>query len=98
MSDADNPKTLQDAVIHFANPDVAHETMVKMRWPNGVACPTCGNIEVKYRAKQRTWRCREHSKNQDFSVKKGTIFEDSPISLSKWLTTVWLIAEREERY
>ena len=66
--------------------------MVKMRWPNGVACPTCGNIEVKYRAKQRTWRCREHSKNQDFSVKKGTIFEDSPISLSKWLTAVWLIA------
>ena len=92
MSDAANPKTLQDAVIHFANPDVAHETMVKMRWPNGVACPTCGNIEVKYRAKRRTWRCREHSKNQDFSVKNGTIFEDSPISLSKWLTAVWLIA------
>jgi len=66
--------------------------MVQMRWPHGVACPTCGNIEVKYRAKQRTWRCREHSKNQDFSVKKGTIFEDSPISLSKWLTAIWLIA------
>ena len=92
MSDAALPKTLQDAIIHFANPDTAHETMVKMRWPNGVACPTCGNTEVKYRAKQRTWRCREHSKNQDFSVKKGTIFEDSPISLSKWLTAIWLIA------
>ena len=92
MSDAAFPTTLQEAIVHFANPETAHRAMVQMRWPNGVACPTCGNIEVKYRAKQRTWRCREHAKNQDFSVKKGTIFEDSPISLSKWLTAVWLIA------
>ena len=92
MSNVALPKTLQDAIVHFAAPNVAHETMVKMRWPDGVACPTCGNLEVKYRARQRTWRCLEHAKNQDFSVKKGTIFEDSPISLSKWLTAIWLIA------
>ncbi len=55
-------------------------------------CSTCGYTEVRYRAKQRTWRCREHNKNQDFSVKKGTIFEDGPISLSRWLTAVWLFA------
>ena len=92
MSDDNSPKTLQDAILYYADPEIAHETMVAKRWPNGVACPTCGNTEVKYRAKQRTWRCREHSKNQDFSVKNGTIFEDSPISLSKWLTAIWLIA------
>ena len=92
MSDAAQPKTLQEAILHFADPDVCQETMVKLRWPNGVACPTCGNLEVAYRKNRRVWRCREHRHNQEFSVKKGTIFEDSPIKLSKWLTAVWLIA------
>ena len=92
MSDAPFPKTLQEAIVHFTDKDVAHDTMTKLRWPNGVVCPTCGNIEVAYRANRRVWRCREHQHRQEFSVKVGTIFEDSPISLSKWLTAVWLIA------
>ena len=93
MSDTTFPQTLQNAILYFADRETAQETMVQMRWPGGeVACPTCGNMEVSYRKTRRTWRCREHSKNQEFSVKKGTIFEDSPISLSKWLTAIWLIA------
>ena len=92
MSDKAFPKTLQEAIVYFADPSVAHETMEKLRWPNGVACPTCGNVKVAYRAKRGVWRCREHTHKQEFSVKVGSILEDSPISLSKWLTAVWLIA------
>ena len=93
MSDVKSlPKTLQEAIVYFADANVAHEAMVKLRWPDGVACPTCGNAEVAYRKNRRVWRCREHKHKQEFSVKVGTVFEDSPISLSKWLTAIWLIA------
>lgn len=62
------------------------------RWPNGVECPTCGNKEgIGFLKTQNRWQCRyKHSKRQ-FSLKTGTIFEESPIGLDKWLLAMWLI-------
>ena len=85
------PTTLIDAVRYFADPDVCLQTMVKIRWPNGVKCPTCGSERVSFLANQRRWQCSiKHSRRQ-FSAKVGTIFEDSPIGLDKWLPVVWLL-------
>jgi len=85
------PKTLVDAIRFFADPDVCLDMMVKLRWPNGVACPTCGSMDVSFISTRRIWKCKaDHAKRQ-FSVKVGTIFEDSPMSLDKWLTAIWLI-------
>jgi transposase-like protein len=86
------PKTLQQAIIHFANPDNCLAYMVEHRWPNGVECPTCGRKDVSYLANQKKWQCkRAHAKRQ-FTAKVGTIFEDSPLGLETWLPAVWLIA------
>jgi transposase-like protein len=86
------PKTLQEAIIHFANPDNCLTYMAAHRWPNGVECPTCGRKDVTYLASQKKWQCKSgHSKRQ-FTAKVGTIFEDSPLGLEKWLPAVWLIA------
>ncbi len=86
------PKTLQDAILYFADADNCLKYMVDHRWPKDVECPTCGRADVSWLANQRKWQCKSaHSKRQ-FSVKVGTIFEDSPIGLEKWLPAVWMIA------
>ena len=89
----DAPKTLQQAIIFYADPDNCHDTMVKMRWPDGVVkCPRCGSEKVTYLANARLWKCKEKHPRQKFSLKVGTIFEDSPLGLDKWLPVVWLVA------
>lgn len=86
------PKTLQQAVIHFANPDNCLTYMAAHRWPNGVECPTCGRKDVSYLANQKKWQCKSAHTKRQFTAKVGTIFEDSPLGLETWLPAVWLIA------
>ena len=86
------PRTLQQAVIYFADADNCLKFMVAKRWPNGVTCPTCGSADVRFLGTRRLWECKSQHSRKQFSVKVGTIFEDSPISLDKWLIAVWLIA------
>jgi transposase-like protein len=87
------PKTLQQAVVHFSDPDNCIAYMVAKRWPDGVVkCPTCGGAEVSYMPKRRIWQCKTRHKKCQFSVKVGTIMEDSPIGLDKWLMAMWMIA------
>lgn len=86
------PKTLQEAIKFFANPDNALAYMVGLRWPKGVECPTCGRKDARFLENQKKWQCKSVHAKRQFTVKVGTIFEDSPISLDKWLTAVWMIA------
>ena len=88
---ASEPKTLQAAIIYFSDPDNCLNYVVSKRWPNGVVCPTCGSERVGFLANQRRWQCSERHPKRQFSVKVGTIFEDSPLGLDKWLPCVWLI-------
>ncbi len=86
------PKTLQDAIQHFSNFENCQKFMVELRWADGkVKCPACGSEKVTYLANARLWKCYSKHEKPKFSLKVGTIFEDSPISLDKWLTAVWLI-------
>jgi transposase-like protein len=89
----DTPKTLQEAVEFFSDPDRCHAYMVCMRWPDGqVICPICNQPDPRYLANQRRFECRKKHPRRQFSVKVGTIFEDSPIPLKSWLLAVWQIA------
>ena len=88
---ASEPKTLQEAVVHFADPQNCVDYVVARRWPNGVVCPTCGNDKVSFLKNQNKWQCSSHHAKRQFSVKTGTIFEDSPITLDKWLAAMWLV-------
>ena len=85
------PKTLQEAIQYFSNPANCREYLVARRWPNGVTCPKCGSSNVLFLEKYERWHCREKHDAPQFTLKTGTIFEDSPISLSKWLTAMWQI-------
>jgi len=86
------PKSLQEAIVHFSNPDNCIDYLAIRRWRNGkVICPTCGSAKVKYRANRRTWTCSTHHAKREFSIKVGTVIEDSPIGLDKWLTVTWLL-------
>lgn len=85
------PETLVEAVRYFADPDICLSFLVGLRWPFGVVCPQCGSRSVTFLSNQRRWKCRTKHPRQQFSVKVGTIFEDSPIGLDKWLPAVWLI-------
>ncbi|MGA7201961.1 MAG: IS1595 family transposase [Candidatus Cybelea sp.] len=86
------PATLLEAITYFADPDRAHAFAVKLRWPNGIACPKrgCGNADVQAIASRKTWRCKECK--WEFSAKVGTIFESSPIGFTKWLPAMWFLA------
>jgi transposase-like protein len=89
---AGTPTTLLEAVRYFSNPDVCLEFMKNIRWPDGVVkCPTCGSDKVGFLANQRRWQCSARHSQRQFSVKVGTIFEDSPLGLDKWLPVVWLL-------
>lgn len=84
------PKTLQQAIIYFADSENASNFLMQMRWPNGVKCPNCDGREVSYLSTRRLWKCKACKKQ--FSVKVGSIMEDSPIGLDRWLAAIWLIA------
>src|SRR5947207_4346061 len=87
-----SPTTLQEAIQYFSNFDNCRTFMVEIRWQNGaVQCPYCGSEKVTYLAKARVYRCYGNHPKQKFSLKIGTIFEDSPIPLNKWFAAAWLI-------
>jgi transposase-like protein len=86
------PDSLQEAVIYFSNPDNCINYLSVRRWPDGkVKCPTCESESVKFSPTRRTWQCSSHHAKREFSIKVGTVMEDSPIGLDKWLTTSWMV-------
>ena len=86
------PESLQEAVIYFSNPDNCIDYLAIRRWPNGVVtCPTCGSDSVKFNLARRVWQCASHHAKRQFSVKVGSVCEDSAVGLDKWLTALWLL-------
>src|SRR5438309_3312161 len=88
---ASEPKTLQEAILYFADPVSCREYLVARRWPNGAICPRCGSQDVLFLENYNRWHCREGHDAPQFTLKTGTIMEDSPISLDKWLTAMWQV-------
>ena len=83
-------KTLQQAIRYFGNEDVCIDTVANLRWPDGIPrCPKCVGTEHYYLKTQKRWKCKKCGRQ--FSVKQGTIFEDSPLSLDKWLSALWVL-------
>src|SRR5580698_101333 len=84
--------TFRGALEYFAEFERCRQLMIALRWPDGkVACPMCGSERVTYLAKPRVWKCYATHSKPRFSLKTGTIFEDSPIALEKWLAAVWVL-------
>jgi transposase-like protein len=97
---ASDPKTLQEAILYFVDPKNCRAYLVARRWPNGVECPHCGSKNVKFSEKHNRWQCASHhtpksegekALPRQFTLKTGTIFEESPIGLDKWLLTMWQV-------
>lgn len=86
------PTTLQQAILYFSDYANCHTAVAGIRWPDGVVkCPTCGSEKVTYLQNARVWKCYSKHPKAKFSLKVGTVFEDSPIPLQKWLPALWLI-------
>jgi len=87
------PKTLQEAIRYFGDPDNVLTYMIRLRWPDGVvSCPTCKRTDAVFLKNQRKWQCKSVHPKRQFSAKVGTVMEDSPIPADKWLTAVWLLS------
>ncbi len=86
-----DPKTLQEAIQYFSDLNNCREYMVALRWPNGVTCPKCGSDNVLFMEKYNRWHCREKHDAPQFTLKTGTVMEESPIPLQKWLPAMWLL-------
>ena len=92
MASKSGPETLQQAILFFSDYENCKRAVEAIRWTDGVVkCPTCGSEKVTYLAKQRRWKCYEQHAKAQFSLKVGTLFEDSPIGLEKWLPALWLV-------
>jgi transposase-like protein len=88
----ETPKTLQDAILHFSDPENCREFTISVRWLDGkVRCPKCDSQKVTYLKNARLYKCYENHPKTKFSLKVGTVFEDSPIPLEKWLPAVWML-------
>jgi transposase-like protein len=84
--------SLREAVIHFDDFENCKKVMIKLRWPDGtIRCPHCGSDHIVYLAKNRVWKCYGKHPQPKFSLKTGTVFEDSPLGLNKWLPALWLV-------
>ena len=89
----ETPRTLQQAIIFYADTDNCIAFLSAKRWPDGVVkCPVCGSDRVAYISKRKVWQCKTRHPKSQFSIKVGTIFEDSSLGLDKWLTAMWLMA------
>jgi transposase-like protein len=84
-------KTLQGAIAYFSDPQRAFDAAVEFRWPGGnVTCPRCGQAKHSFIKTRKLWFCYVCKKQ--FTVKVGTIMEDSPITLDKWMMAFWMLA------
>ncbi len=83
-------ETLREAILYFRDRDIARQFVADLRWPNGVICPHCDADNPMFLTSRKIWKCRACRKQ--FSVKVGTIFEDSPLGLEKWLPALWMLA------
>jgi len=86
------PMTLTQAVRYFADPKVCLEFMAALRWPDGVECPRCGSKDVRFISTRMIWECKAKHPKRQFSVKVGTVLEDSALPLDKWLIAIWIEA------
>ena len=90
MENNTKPQTLQEAIAYFADPEKCFAFAVSLRWPDGnISCPRCGSKEHSFISTRRIWFCKGCKKQ--FTIKVGTIFEDSPLGMDKWMTAMWLI-------
>lgn len=85
------PQTLQEAINYFSDLETSTTFMAQIRWPEGVTCPYCAGKAVSYLSSRRIWKCMNKVCHKQFSAKVGTVMEDSPIKLDKWLAAVWMI-------
>jgi len=89
---AHEPKTLQEAIKFFSNPANVRAYLIARRWPDGVVkCPRCGSEDVLFQEKYNRYQCGKKHSLRQFTLKTGTIFEDSPIGLDKWLMAMWMV-------
>ena len=95
MREQEFPKSFQEAARYFADPDTCVSFVAGLRWAHGPVCPYCGGMKVSYLRTRRIYKCMGKECHKQFSVKVGTIFEDSAIPLDKWLTAIWLIVNRK---
>jgi transposase-like protein len=87
---AATPKTLQEAIVYFSDPQRAFDYTVSLRWPDGrISCPRCSAEKFSFIKTRRIWFC--YACKKQFTVKVKTIFEDSPLGLDKWMTAVWML-------
>src|SRR5215216_5171213 len=90
MNENGLPTTLIEAIRYFSNEDVCVQFVARLRWPDGPICPRCGSPAYSFLSTRRVWKCTDCKKQ--YSVKLGSIFEDSPLGLDKWLAAMWMIA------
>src|SRR5436309_3507511 len=83
------PSSLMEATEPFSDPNACISYFATLRWPDGPVCPKCEGKEHYYLASRCIWKCKKCAKQ--FSVKVGTIFEESAIPLKKWLMALWMI-------
>jgi len=89
---AHEPKTLAEAISYFTDLNNCIDYLALRRWPKGVICPTCGRKDVTFVPSRRLWQCKTRHPKAQFSIKTGTILEDSPLGLDKWLPVMWMVA------
>lgn len=91
VANVTEPKTLQQAIVYFSDPKRCFDYAVKLRWPDGkVTCPRCNGEKHSFIKTRRIWFCYDCQKQ--FTLKVGTIFEDSPITMDKWMAAFWMLS------
>jgi hypothetical protein len=87
--------SFENTLKWFSVPANSIACLIGKRWPDGVLCPACGRKDARYLASRELWQCKTRHPQSQFSVRSGTIFEDSHLPLGLWLAAIWIIANGE---
>ena len=83
------PTTLEEALEFFSIYHNAHSFLAALRWPDGARCPICSSPNVRYLANYRRFQCMSSHARRQFTMKSGTVMQDSAIPIEKWAIAFW---------
>jgi transposase-like protein len=88
-------RSILELITYFDTEEKCADYLAYQRWGDNPVCPHCGHEKV-YTLKGKNKRYKCASCRKQFSVRVGTIFEDSKIELKKWFTAIWLVTSHKK--
>ena len=88
------PANTTEAIQQFQDQLYSLSVFAWLRWPDGIKCIHCGAEDPGFLSTRQIWKCRDPRCRKQFSARRDTLLEDSPILIGDWLAVLWMVANQ----